>query len=445
MVRSALAKFQQQTGATDQQANQFGQMMQGMYASGNLSPQQMAAFEQNTGADPRFAQFREATGATPNQTNDYAQFMNRLYKAGKLTPEQMAAFERNTGGTVMAQPVGNNTVVGEQYGLSGAEAGLRQGLGGALSALDTGVNRAETAIQGAQQPLMQAQNNLQPYQQGGQGANQLMAALSGAAGPEAQRAAFQNYQNSPGMDYALEQSERAIRRNAAATGGLGGGNVQRALSENAIGFAQQDFNNQFNRLNQTSNQGMQANQIGAGLAGQQSGLGATLANLYNQSGNVAANTMTNAGNNLANFRSQAGRDMANLTQGATNNMANLTNEQGINLSNLMGQAGTNMTNLFTGAGTANANQLSGLATLLSNLALQQGTGQANIDAALGRSNAAGIVDSAAGMRTGITDAISMAMGMPPMGNMMQGTGGNTFANTLPANVKPADINDLTVF
>ena len=61
-------------------------------------------------------------------------------------------------------------------------------------------------------------------------------------------------------------------RNSAAIGGLGGGNVRTALQEQAVGFAQQDINNQFGRLGQLAGQGQNAantsGQLGAQSAGQ---------------------------------------------------------------------------------------------------------------------------------------------------------------------------------
>ena len=67
-----------------------------------------------------------------------------------------------------------------------------------------------------------------------------------------------------------ERQEKALLRNAAAIGGLGGGNVRTALQEQAVGLAAQDYNNQFNRLGAISSGGQAAtsnlNQFGANMA-----------------------------------------------------------------------------------------------------------------------------------------------------------------------------------
>ena len=121
-----------------------------------------------------------------------------------------------------------------QTGLIGAESALQGGLRGGLAGIEARVN--------------QAGQTLSPYTQGGNQAFGLQSALSGAMGPEAQRQAFANYNESPEVAYQREMGERAITRNAAATGGLGGGRVQQELQRHAIGLAQQDYGNSFNRL-----------------------------------------------------------------------------------------------------------------------------------------------------------------------------------------------------
>lgn len=89
-------------------------------------------------------------------------------------------------------------------------------------------------------------------------------ALAGTLGPEAQQQAIQAFADSPGQQFLRDQQERALLRNQAAIGGLGGGNVRRALQEQAFSRAQTDYMNQFNRLASISGQG----QVGTQAAGQ---------------------------------------------------------------------------------------------------------------------------------------------------------------------------------
>lgn len=98
-----------------------------------------------------------------------------------------------------------------------------------------------------------------------------------------QEQAFAAFNESPGQRFIRDRQERSLLRNASAIGGLGGGNVRTALQEQAAGFAQQDFQNQLDRLSQLSRSGQQAATTGAqfGL-----GTGGDIANLQQQIGQV---------------------------------------------------------------------------------------------------------------------------------------------------------------
>ena len=72
---------------------------------------------------------------------------------------------------------------------------------------------------------------MSPYVTAGTGAMAEQQALIGLAGPEAQAEAIAKQEQSPIFQALTRQGESAILQNAAATGGLRGGNVQAALSE----------------------------------------------------------------------------------------------------------------------------------------------------------------------------------------------------------------------
>lgn len=110
---------------------------------------------------------------------------------------------------------------------------------------------------------------LGPSIEGGDLARQQQLGLLGLLGPEAQQAAQDQFQESPGQQFIRERQQRALTRNQAAIGGLGGGNIRTALQEQAAGFAQQDFGNQFNRLSALSGAGQTA-ATNIGQFGQQS-------------------------------------------------------------------------------------------------------------------------------------------------------------------------------
>lgn len=315
----------------------------------------------------------------------------------------------------------------QQYGLAGAEQAIQAGLGAGTSALQQGASLlAGGNFQGAAssvdpntgQPLFQqAAQGVGAYSPAGLQAQQQQLALSGAQGQEA----FTNaLMTNPGTELLKKEAMNAVINQGAATGGLGGGNVLKALQDRATGLAAQDLNNQYNRAAGLSSQGLQAaGQQGQFLsqAGQQMGnlastnaqLGtqASLANANNrlqaagQQANMfgqAANMFGNAGNNIAGMRNQAGRDIAsNIGQG-TSALSGLVNQQGSGISDMIGQGAANVGNLISGAGQFNAGQQNLLAQLYSNLATQQGTQNANALQAIGQAQAGGISGAAGAQR-----------------------------------------------
>lgn len=249
-----------------------------------------------------------------------------------------------------------------QYGLGGAENAYSRALMGSLAAYND-------ANQQGRADLMQAgagaNQTLSRFYSPGQEANQYQAALSGALGGDAQAAAFDRFMESPGQQYLRQESERAILRNAAATGGLGGGNVLRALQENAIGLAAQDFDRSFNRLGSLSDRGLAA---GGQIAGNTMQTGRSLASLGADMGARMGSTISGTGDAIAASRSQAGRDIASNAQQVAGGLAALRNNTGRDISNVIGVSGGNLANLLAGAGRDELAQRQAYATLLANLA-----------------------------------------------------------------------------
>ena len=102
------------------------------------------------------------------------------------------------------------------------------------------------------------QENMQPYLGTGRRALSQQERLLGLRGEWNQQQMFDKFNSSPGQEFLRDRGERALLRNSAAIGGLGGGNVRSALQQEGIGFAQQDFANQYNRLAGLSNTGQTA-------------------------------------------------------------------------------------------------------------------------------------------------------------------------------------------
>lgn len=203
---------------------------------------------------------------------------------------------------------------------------------------------------------------LDPYMQSGKGANQQQAALSGALGPEAQQAAYAQYQQSPGVAFAQQEAERALKRNAAALGGLGGGNIMRDLTQLAAGTYMQDFENQFQRLGQVADRGYGAATTGAGLEGQQAGIQGDL-------GKFAANIPLQTAMAQAGMQFQTGRDMSSNIGGASSALAQLLQQQGAGMADITQNNTNNLNSLYQNAMNGDVQSKEYLAQMLSSLGM----------------------------------------------------------------------------
>ena len=194
-------------------------------------------------------------------------------------------------------------------------AQLQQGV-----ALQAGLRDAESRLQGTRTGIIgRALGKVAQGQQGGidalqteanqaqAAANQSNVALGTPA--EQQAAAFAAFGESPGQKFLRDRAQKNLLRNTAAIGGLGGGNVRSALVEQGVGFAQQDFQNQFARLGQLAGQGQAATtnvgQFGQATAG-------NISNLLQAQGQARASGI--AGQNAA-FQQGLGGVLGGLAQG----------------------------------------------------------------------------------------------------------------------------------
>ncbi|MES2320177.1 MAG: hypothetical protein V4631_22090 [Pseudomonadota bacterium] len=149
------------------------------------------------------------------------------------------------------------------------------------------------------------QKMLSPYVQAGQPALAAQQDLLGLNGQDKQGAAVGNIQNSPMFQQVSQQGEDAILQNAAATGGLRGGNTQGALAQFRPQLLQQMIDQQYQRLGGLTQVG-QSSAAGVGAAGQQAGQ--QIAGLYQQQGAAQAGAQVAQG--------KAYGQMANSVAGA---------------------------------------------------------------------------------------------------------------------------------
>lgn len=121
-----------------------------------------------------------------------------------------------------------------------------------------------------------------PYIQNGQAAQKQLGNLNGLNGQAAATAAQQDWQNTPGYQFQLQQGLGALQNSAAASGGLLNGNTGQAL----INYGQNAANTQYQQY--LSNLQNQAGQ-GAGAIGSQGQLQGQAAQLNAQPGQYQAN------------------------------------------------------------------------------------------------------------------------------------------------------------
>ena len=320
-----------------------------------------------------------------------------------------------------------------QFGLQGAEQAFRQGAFGGAGALQTGQNNAlNTLLQGFQQgqgQLNQGQRALQGnfsnpaaargsagsagavnvdpttgqplFQQAAQGVNrfsgaglqaqQTQAALSGALGQDAFNQALTD---SPQQQLLRQMGLEAVTNQAAATGGVGGGEVLRQLQLEGQAQASGRLNEQQQALNALSNQGLaaagqsgqflsQAGQQQGQLAGQNAQLGtqASIANANNATNASLQNAQLATQANIANSnralqaaQSQAGLfgQGANLAAQLAGQGAGIQQGTGQNIAQLLAQAGGQIGGARTQAGRDISGQIGTTSSNLANLINQQG-------------------------------------------------------------------------
>lgn len=132
---------------------------------------------------------------------------------------------------------------------------------------------------------------MQPFVLSGTGALSSYGNLLGTNGNGAQQNAINGIMGMPAYTSALQQGENSILSNAAATGGLRGGNTQAALSEFAPQLLTQLISQQLAGLGNLSSLGQNA-AAGVGNAGMSSAN--SISQLLQQQG------AANAGGQLAN-------------------------------------------------------------------------------------------------------------------------------------------------
>jgi hypothetical protein len=165
------------------------------------------------------------------------------------------------------------------------------------------VQAADKGVEEQRRQFDAIQQLLKPYIETGASALSQQAALVGAGGVDAQRAAITALEQGPEFQALTRQGEESILQNASATGGLRGGNVQGALAKFRPEVLSGLINQQYSRLGGLASAGQAA---ATGQAGYGQQTGANIANLYGQVGAAQAGNALAQGQTWGNLIGDVG-------------------------------------------------------------------------------------------------------------------------------------------
>ena len=137
-----------------------------------------------------------------------------------------------------------------------------------------------------------------PIVAGQKGSLQLQQDLIGLNGNAAQQAAYDQIQNSAGFQSQLQLGQNAMLQNAAATGGLRGGNTQAAMAQFAPALLNQAIASQYQNLGGITSLGQNSAAM-QGNAGMNSAN--SIGNLYQSQGANTAGYQLARGQNTQNM------------------------------------------------------------------------------------------------------------------------------------------------
>lgn len=166
-------------------------------------------------------------------------------------------------------------------GITGGSAAAE----GAEKAAQTQAGLSQAAIDEQKRQFDQIVKLLSPFVTAGTGAVGAQQNLLGLGGAAAQQAAISGLEQSPTFQALARQGEQSILQNAAATGGLRGGNTQAALAQFRPALLNQQIQQQLANLGGLTNVG-QASAAQQAVSGQASA--ANIGNLLGQQGAALA-------------------------------------------------------------------------------------------------------------------------------------------------------------
>jgi len=179
----------------------------------------------------------------------------------------------------------------------------------ASTAANAQTQASDSSIAESQRQFDAIQELLKPYTDVGVGALIGQKDLLGLNGQYSQRNAISGIAGSPQMQALIQQGENSLRQNAAATGGLRGGNLQGALAQFRPQLLNQLIQQQYGNLGGLVSIGQNA-AAGVGNAGQNASN--QIISALQQTGAAKAGAALAAGQGQANMWSGLGNTASML-------------------------------------------------------------------------------------------------------------------------------------
>lgn len=189
-------------------------------------------------------------------------------------------------------------IIGDAFGAIFGGSGAKEQSRAAQNAAELQAQAAESAIDEQKRQFNKLVSLMSPYVQSGRRALSEQEAILGiGAGPEGQAQAVEAARQNPIYQAMLREGEEVLLRNAAATGRLRSGDIQRSLGGFAPQLLNQFIQQRYQNLGGLTGLG-QASAAGQASAGMSSA--SNIGNLLGQAGAARAGGTIAAGNEQAN-------------------------------------------------------------------------------------------------------------------------------------------------
>jgi len=220
--------------------------------------------------------------------------------------------------SAFAKSQGAKAAAGAQVDAANQAAGAyREAAQRAMGEINSSYDTGRTDINEGYDQGMQY---LDPYLAGDQSGNQAYLASLGLLGKDAQNQSYENYQETPGYQFAMQQGLRGVDNSAASRGLNKSGAAIKGVLQYSQGLANQEFGRWQDRLQGLSSLG---HQLANETANRSQTKGQNLADLARWRGNTIGSYETGVGASDANSAMAAGQARAEGKQAQWNALSGL--------------------------------------------------------------------------------------------------------------------------